>query len=61
MSLKDKVYAFAGEICLDDEGLVTLPSVFLQPTNLEATLTKQVVIRRKGRLWRGLDPGSDNR
>jgi hypothetical protein len=36
------VYAFAGEVYVD-EGLVTLPSVFVQPENLEATLTNQTV------------------
>lgn len=42
VALKDKAYAFAGEIYVD-EGLVTLPSVFVQSANLEAILTKQVV------------------
>jgi hypothetical protein len=41
-NLRDKVYAFSGEIYVD-EGLVTLPSVFVQPENLEAILSKQVV------------------
>jgi hypothetical protein len=42
VTLKDKAYAFAGEIYVD-EGLVTLPSVVVQLENLKAILTPQVV------------------
>jgi hypothetical protein len=41
--LKDKVYAFAGEVHAD-EGMMTLPSIFVQPENLEAILTNHDVL-----------------